>query len=148
MALSPGGAKAKGATAERELAAVLAGWAWEAGFKLSLERNLEQTRGGGFDLNGGPRLAIECKRVETLAIPAWWAQAVRQAGDDLIPFLAYRQNKKQWAFRIRVEIYHAGPDGSALIKYDADMTYAEAKKWFMSHLWFHRSALEPIKKEA
>jgi hypothetical protein len=45
-------------------------------------------------------MAIEVKRVENLNLSAWWSQAVRQAGNDLIPVLAYRQSRKPWAIVI------------------------------------------------
>lgn len=85
------GRRNKGANAEREFAKLLG-----EKLGLKLERNLEQTRAGGHDLIGLPGIALEVKRCEQLAINQWWRQAVRQAGQGLIPCLAYRQNRKPW----------------------------------------------------
>jgi hypothetical protein len=61
-----------------------------------LERNLEQTRGGGYDIKGVPWLALEVKRVENLQVAAWWRQAIRQAGPEQVPALLYRRNQEKW----------------------------------------------------
>lgn len=85
----------KGANAERELIRLLA----ERLDIADLRRNLEQTRNGGFDVLGLPGIALEVKRQETLALPAWWRQTVSQAlRDGGIPVLAYRQNRRPWRF--------------------------------------------------
>lgn len=131
MSLSPGGAKQKGAEGERELARLLIGW---AGPKQALEltRNLEQTRSGGHDLVGleGYGMAVEVKRVETKSIAEWWRQAVRQAekAGNLIPVLAWRQNRQPWRFRIRVWCY---PCKDQL---DIDLEGEEFKKWFLAQI--------------
>lgn len=85
--------RTKGKTAERELANLLG-----HRLGLSLERNLDQWRSGGFDLLGLPGVALEVKRCETVALKQWWNQTLSQAGRDLIPVLAYRQSRKPWAF--------------------------------------------------
>lgn len=100
--------RAKGANGERELAALLTAWAREVDVSLSLARNLEQTREGGYDLSGLELygLAVECKRVETLSIDAWWKQTVRQArNSNLIPILGFRQNRKPWQFKLESWVY-------------------------------------------
>lgn len=84
-----------------------------------LERNLMQTRNGGFDIAGLDWIALEIKRHETLQIPAWWAQTKEQAlvkqrsgggkgctaGEpqgqgsrpyERIPVLMYRKNRSPW----------------------------------------------------
>jgi len=117
--------KNKGASGEREAARLLVEWAAEVGVDIDPSRNLEQTRGGGFDLNGVDGLAIEVKRVENMALPSWWRQAVRQADDvGWRPFLMWRQNRKPWKFRVRLWV-----DGIVL---DADLEKGEAKKWFQA----------------
>ena len=72
-------ARAKGANFERELAQVLMVWCEDAakregygeGYrKIQVVRNLEQTREGGFDLNGIDRALIEAKRYK-LADNKW-----------------------------------------------------------------------------
>lgn len=84
----------KGATAERELAALLRD---ELG--IPIERQLGQERDGGADLHVG-RARIQVKRCERLAIPQWWEQTVRDAGEQ-VPVLAYRQSRRPWTFRMR-----------------------------------------------
>lgn len=85
-----GGGRAKGASAEREVAKLLEPTCGK------LKRNLEQVRSGGHDLIGIDWLAIEIKRQETLNVEAWWAQTVSQAKDGQIPVLIYRQSRKPW----------------------------------------------------
>lgn len=124
------GAKAKGANAERELAALLTEWATEVGKGLGLKRNLEQTRGGGHDLAGleAYSLAVECKRQETLALGTWWRQAVEQGEKaKATPVLAWRQNRKPWRFRIRIWCW---PCHSRQL--DVDLDAAEFKEWFQA----------------
>ena len=83
----------KGATAENELANLLGEW-----LGITLKRQLGQERDGGSDIRLG-RAHIQVKRCETLAIPAWWRQAVADAGDGL-PVLAWRQSRRPWTFRV------------------------------------------------
>lgn len=130
--MKPGGGRAKGATGERELAAILTHWASQIGMATKLERNLEQARGGGHDLTGLEcyGMAVEVKRVEALAIGSWWAQAVRQAksAGDLIPVLAWRQNRKPWRFRVRTWVW------PAKVLIDADLELDQFKPWFQAQL--------------
>lgn len=130
--MRPGGGRAKGASAERELATLLIDWAGEQGMALEVKRNLEQVRGGGHDLVGLERygMAVEVKRVEVLALANWWEQAVRQAkqAGDLIPVLAWRQNRKPWRFRIRAWVY---PCPNPL---DIDLDLGQFKLWFVHQL--------------
>jgi hypothetical protein len=132
MAATPGtGSKAKGSAGERELAALLTSYALDSGVRLDLARNLEQTRGGGHDLTGLEQynMAVECKRVEALAVTAWWRQAVRQADAiNCIPVLAYRQNRKPWTFMVRVWVY---PCNTAL---DISMTGEHFRVWFNAQI--------------
>lgn len=121
--------RAKGASGERELAELLRMWALSAGVKISPLRNLEQVRGGGHDLIGLEEfgLAVEVKRVENLAIPVWWRQAVRQADAlGLTPVLAWRQNRKPWKFRVRGFVY---PCETQLC---FDLEDLQFKQWFLS----------------
>jgi len=83
----------KGAAAEREVAAILKKWTG-----LDVRRNLEQVRSGGYDLEGIDFIALEVKRCETLALPAWWRQTLAQTKPEQIPVLVYRQNRKQWTW--------------------------------------------------
>lgn len=132
-------ARSKGATGERELAALLEGWARECGVTVNLSRNLEQARNGGYDLVGISTLAIEVKRVQVLAVDTWWKQALRQAkGQGLIPFLAYRQNNKPWAFRVRVQAAHHCAGLTHYHACDADLGLTEGKQWFQYHVHVNR----------
>ena len=85
--------RAKGATAERELAAILAGL-----LGVVCKRQLGQERDGGCDIKIG-RARIQVKRCEMLALPAWWRQTVADAVDG-VPVLAWRQSGKKWTFRV------------------------------------------------
>jgi Holliday junction resolvase len=89
--------RTKGATAERELARILGDR-----LGITLQRNLDQWRAGGFDLIGLDQLAIEVKRQENLNIGAWWEQARRQATGK-IPILAYRQSRRPWAIVVPLD---------------------------------------------
>ena len=89
----------KGARGERELAKLL-----EDYLGVAVTRNLMQTRDGGHDLNGLP-VALEVKRQETLRLQEWWFQAVTQATRVAkLPALAWRQNGKQWTFRVPLRL--------------------------------------------
>jgi len=93
-------ARNKGTKGERELAK----WLYDNLGLVDLpQRNLEQVRSGGGDLLVPPFL-YECKRVETLALDAWWVQSVIAARkENLKPVVAFRQNKKNWEFLISAD---------------------------------------------
>lgn len=130
MSLVGGGAKNKGANGERDLAELLMSWASGIGIELDLLRNLEQVRSGGHDLIGCPGLSIECKRVETLAVGSWWAQADRQAkAVGARPLLCYRQNRKKWQFVTRTWVWPA-----ATVELIVHMEQEQARLWFHGHL--------------
>jgi hypothetical protein len=85
--------RAKGASAEREVFKLMGDF---LGFKV--ERNLSQTRDGGYDSVVGD-FAVEVKRQETLNIKTWWEQATQQAGrcdPPKMPMLIYRQSRQPW----------------------------------------------------
>lgn len=86
----------KGAQGERELVNLLMD---ELGIKL--QRNLSQTRDGGYDLIGIPQLAIEVKRAAKPLMAAWWRQTTDNASSaGKIPVLAYRLDFQAWRFRV------------------------------------------------
>jgi len=88
----------KGAVGEREFVNIMKGELGEG-----ITRNLSQTRDSGHDILGADPFAIEVKRQETLAIPAWWRQTKKNAHEvGQRPALAYRQNGKPW--RVMVEL--------------------------------------------
>lgn len=136
-------ARNKGSSGERELASLLMGWALEMGQDLAIQRNLDQWRAGGYDLDGVPGLAIEVKRVEALAPQVWWKQAVRQAeAKGMVPFLAYRQNRKPWRFMVRAPVTFLDTTGAAAgaLWLDMALELEQAKIWFQSYL--HYKGLE------
>jgi Holliday junction resolvase len=109
--------RTKGASAERELAALLLD---ELGIRL--HRRLEQCQRGGCGLavhpdEAGPvadrlrRLAIEVKRHREATpglIDRWWRQAVTQAeADGKVPVLAYRADRCPW--RVVVPLAEVDP---------------------------------------
>lgn len=97
----------KGAAAEREFVNILqqeVDVSLAPGHGLKFMRNLEQVRGGGFDIVGLSWLALEIKRQENLALNAWWEQCERQA-EGRVPVLAYRQNNRPWRVRMPINIY-------------------------------------------
>lgn len=98
--------RAKGSAGEREFAGKILEL-----LGVQLVRKLDQTRGGGHDLElskdqEGPmaeavgRFAFECKRYGLVTegkINEWWKQAVEQGEKaGLIPALAYRENRGSW----------------------------------------------------
>lgn len=130
-------AKNKGANGEREMAKVLTGWSLPVCEYLGVpvpefERTASaQSKGGGYDLCGVPWLAVEVKRVETMALPAWWRQCKGQARPGQIPFLAWRQNRKPWQFRVLLK--HSTGAGSVLLA--VDMDYDNARSWYQYELY-------------
>ena len=94
----------KGANGEREFAK----WIQDLlDLPEAPERNLEQTRSGGWDLLVTP-FAFEVKRVQTLSLRKWWLQAKRQVDvspfkSTLLPVVAYRQNRQPWRGLISAE---------------------------------------------
>jgi hypothetical protein len=138
MALRPGGARVKGASGERELAALLTSWAEEVGVYLDLDRNLEQVRYGGADVNGVPGMEIEVKRVESNGINQWWDQVCRAAAKTgKLPFLAHRRNRQPWRFRVstHVAMEHGGSWSHFPIV--ADLELNQAKRWFQEYINLH-----------
>jgi len=116
----------KGATGEREFAAAVLD-----ALDVKLVRQLDQCRGGGFDLAPEPddasptaawfrRHAIECKRHRTALageIAGWWTQTVRQAdAARLAPMLAYRADRQPWHVVLALDALAPGTatDGAPL----------------------------------
>lgn len=134
--------RAKGQRGEREFATTLEKWsqpvlaAIGGDAAVMMRRNLQQSREGGHDLVGLDWLAVEVKRHETLSLPAWWRQTVDQAGRiGGIPFLAYRQNRSPWRFRVRITSAHYGPAGGWTQALDVDMAEEAACLWFQGELY-------------
>ena len=89
--------RTKGAAAERELCKLLSE---ELG--VTVRPIVDQARAGGADCLELKGFAIECKRVETLRRPTWWAQAVEQGqkvGSE--PIVFYRRSREPWQALLR-----------------------------------------------
>lgn len=88
----------KGARGEREWAAVLRSMGWE-------EAHRGQQHAGGSDspdvAKGIPNTHAEVKRVERLNIDKAMEQAIRDAGDDLCPYVAHRKDRGEWLVTLR-----------------------------------------------
>ena len=99
--------RSKGASAEREFARL-----FHAETGIQLRRRLVQYQGPGHcdleavDLPDWP-WRIECKRYSAASeamIGQWWLQAARQAvGDEGIPVLAYRADRRPWRVRLPIK---------------------------------------------
>ncbi len=84
----------------------------------ALERNLMQTRNGGYDIAGLEWLALEVKHHETLQLTQWWGQTKSQASGNRIPVLIYRQNRVKW----RVMMFGYLPAGDQRVRCPVDIT--------------------------
>ena len=125
--------RTKGASAERELSALLFD---ELGIRL--QRRVGQCRDGGCDLEVHPeergpiaarlaRFSIEVKRHATASphlIERWWQQAVEQAKATYrIPVLAYRADRLSWRFVVPLtEINPSLPALSETTDYTAELS--------------------------
>jgi hypothetical protein len=85
---------------------------------------------GGYDIGGLDWLAFEIKGCETLCIPKWWKQCVRQAKPEQIPVLLYKQNRRAWKCVMFGYLHvRKGKRVKARIEVDIDtfLTWFEAK---------------------
>jgi hypothetical protein len=108
----------KGAQGEREIAKI---WFDLTGVKL--ERNLDQWRAGGYDLEGLDGWAIEVKRAKKPLLNQWWQQTIEQAGTaGLKPVLWYRLDNQKW--RVVLPLAEIHPDfGTSLgLEYTAELS--------------------------
>lgn len=94
----PLNSRAKGASAERELAAFLREHGYEA-------RRGQQFSGGSDspDVIGIPGWHVECKRTEKGALYDWLDQSVRDAGGKNTPVVMHRKNRREWVAILRLE---------------------------------------------
>lgn len=130
------GARGKGASGEREVKIILRSILQPVYLHHTVplpefERNLEQSRGGGYDLKGLEWLAIEVKRQERSNLTAWWEQTLKQCGEHQIPFLIHRANHQPWRVRtilpvviyrgttIRVTVDMERPEWTLWLQYEA-----------------------------
>lgn len=111
----------KGASAERELFKILNDLLGRPIFK----RNVTQTQDGGCDAvhaedpNRMLPVALEVKRCETLALPAWIRQTLEQAKPGQMPVLAWRQSQQPWQVAVlmtpeQFAAYYAALPGSGV----------------------------------
>lgn len=110
----------KGKRGEREIIALLQPVVSEVYTAHGLEppvlkRNTMQSDGGGFDIHGLEWCALEVKRQETLCLPAWWRQTLRQAGPGTLPVLAYRQSREPWRVRVPVDCSYTTARGEPVV---------------------------------
>ncbi len=125
------GARGKGASGEREvkiiLRSILAPVYLHHNVALpEFERNLEQSRGGGYDLKGLEWLAIEVKRQERSNLTAWWEQTLKQTGEHQIPFLIHRANHQPWRVRTYAPVViHS----DTVVWFTVDMERPEWSRW-------------------
>lgn len=72
-------------------------------FGIETERNYNQANGHSADVIVDDFI-FEIKRREQLSLDDWWYQVAvakqRHKNDDLIPVVAFRQNRKSWEFLI------------------------------------------------
>lgn len=88
----------KGAAGERELAAVLREYGFDA-------RRGQQYCGanGDADVVGLPGVHIECKRVEKLNIDNAIEQVISDSKNNEMPAVFHRKNRKKWLVTISLE---------------------------------------------
>ena len=139
--MKPGGARNKGADAEREVIKLLEPVVRECGQGL-LFRNLLQVREGGHDIVGIDWLAIEVKRQEALLIEDWWKQTCRQATNGKIPCLIYRQNRKPWSVVMQGGIL--GWQGKLHTQLRVTITFADFLQWFRRELTLRNPVVQPV----
>ena len=108
--------RAKGKAGERELIGELKRLLPE--LTDALERNLEQTRDGGYDIAGLDGWAPEVKRYSKILpadIESFWEQTLIQARNDRRrPALFMREDRREWRVRVRICDICDDWDGDAL----------------------------------
>lgn len=125
----------KGQRAERQFISMLQAvvdWHYR-GAELpapELKRNLMQTQNGGYDVVGLEWAAIEVKHQETLSINSWWEQTIRQCGDNQIPILAYKQNRRSWRVMTIGALDGPGTIPSFQMQTPVDITIERFLDWF------------------
>ena len=109
--------KSKGSRGERELAAVLRQYGYDA-------HRGQQFSGGvdSPDVYGLPGIHIECKRVERLNIHDAMHQAERDCEDKATPAVFHRKNREEWLVTMRLddfmEIYGGWTGGKKDVRKD------------------------------
>lgn len=108
----PVNGRAKGARVERELCHLLTDRLKVYGIHVErMERNLQQSRGGGHDIDGLPRWAIECKSNQSMSARACWAQTVTQGlKANRLPVLFRKMPLKEWDAYLPMTLVMGLPD--------------------------------------
>lgn len=126
------GARGKGASGEREVKIILRSilqpvYLYHNQPLPDIERNLEQSRGGGYDLKGLEWLAIEVKRQERSNLKVWWTQTLKQTGEGQIPLLLHRANNQPWRARTILPVVIACSQKE--LRLTVDMERSEWEQW-------------------
>jgi hypothetical protein len=89
----------KGATAEREVAAIINSWLGTDMRRTPLSGGM-QWKG---DIQGWDGVHVEVKRCERLSIPAWCRQAEADCPGGSIPLVVYRSSREPWRVVLTLE---------------------------------------------
>ena len=97
----------KGKRGERELAAILHSYGYDA------HRGVQYHGGPSSpDVTGLPGIHIECKRTERLNIYDAMSQSIGDAGPDEVPVVMHRRNECDWLVVMKlidfIELYREG----------------------------------------
>lgn len=89
----------KGKVGEREFAALLREWGFEA------KRGQQHAGGAGSPdvISNVPGVHFEVKRVQAGNPYTWMKQAVKDAGGEKLPVVAHRRNRQDWIAVVRME---------------------------------------------
>lgn len=83
------------------------GWIFQH-LQIETERNYNQSSGGADIIIDD--FMFEIKRREVLNLADWWLQVCiakkKHKNPDLIPVVAYRENRKPWKFLIPANLIH------------------------------------------
>jgi hypothetical protein len=133
----PLNARAKGQRGEREVVALLQPVVTKvyhaAGLPApELERNLMQSRKGGYDIVGLDWFALEVKRHENLGLSGireWWEQCTRQAAEGQEAVLFYRPNRLHWLIKMYGYLC-VGPNGGYRVRSPVTVDLPTFLMWF------------------
>lgn len=130
-------ARAKGKRGEREVIALLQPIITTEYEALGLEapqlrRNLSQTRGGGYDIEGVPWLALEVKNCSKDQRNSWWAQTLRQAEVGQEPLLMYKITGSDVGWRAMINGRVELPDGKRHLVCPIDISAGNALKLWLA----------------
>ena len=108
----------KGAAGEREVAKII-----DDLLGIKVQRNLDQWRQGGYDLEGLGGWAIEVKRAKKPLLESWWAQTEEQAKlANRKPVLWYRLDNQKWNVVVPLNLISLGLGCCLGLDYTAKLT--------------------------